>query len=71
MDSIYQTILKELQQIGYKLTNQRKAIIKTILKNKDAHLSVEELFKLVQKEYHDLGLTTVYRTVDLLEELGF
>lgn len=69
--AMYQDILQELRRIGYKLTSQRKSIIKTLLENDEQHLSVEDIFELVKEDYPELGLTTVYRTVDLLEELGF
>ncbi|UMZ75122.1 Fur family transcriptional regulator [Natranaerofaba carboxydovora] len=54
----------------YKLTPQRKRILGIFLENEDAHLSAEEVFKLIQDKKEDIGLATVYRTLDLLDELG-
>lgn len=63
---IYKKILKEN---GYKLTPQRLAIIDVFLKTKGDHLSIEEIYKIVSHKNSDIGLATVYRTAQLLEEL--
>lgn len=59
-----------LKEKGYKLTPQRRAIVDIIIKNEGSHLTTEELYNLVKKECPEIGLATVYRTVQLLEELG-
>ncbi len=53
----------------HKLTPQRKLILEVLLENQDSHLSAEEVFKLVQEKNDDIGLATIYRTLDLLDEL--
>lgn len=63
----YQSILR---QKGYKLTEQRKAILNTILENSHAHLSCEQVFNLVSVDYPDMGIATVYRTLQLFERLN-
>ncbi len=59
-----------LKEKGYKLTPQRRAIVNIIIDNEGNHLTVEELYDEVKKECPEIGLATVYRTVQLLEELG-
>lgn len=59
-----------LKEKGYKLTPQRRAIVDNIIKNEGCHLTTEELYDLVKIECPEIGLATVYRTVQLLEELG-
>ncbi|AKA70006.1 Fur family transcriptional regulator [Clostridium carboxidivorans P7] len=59
-----------LKEKGYKFTPQRRAIIDIIIKNEGSHLTTEELYDLVKKDCPEIGLATVYRTVQLLEELG-
>lgn len=59
-----------LKEKGYKLTTQRRAIVDIIIRNEGDHLTTEELYDLVKVEYPEIGLATVYRTVQLLEELG-
>ncbi|HZK35168.1 MAG TPA: Fur family transcriptional regulator [Bacillota bacterium] len=69
--------MKELDRIknlvresGYKLTPQRIATLKTIIQNKEKHLSTDEIFMKVKKSHSSIGLATVYRTILLLDELN-
>jgi len=62
-------IEKKLKQHNYKLTNQRRAILDILLKNESEHLSTEEIFNLVKEKHPDIGLATVYRTLQLFDEL--
>lgn len=59
-----------LKEKGYKLTPQRRAILDIIIDNEGKHLTTEELYDLVKDDCPEIGLATVYRTVQLLEELG-
>jgi Fur family ferric uptake transcriptional regulator len=59
-----------LKEKGYKLTPQRRAIVDIIIQNAGSHLTTEELYDLVKTDCPEIGLATVYRTVQLLEELG-
>lgn len=62
----------ELEQIlrsrGYRLTNQRRAVLRELENGR--HLSAEEMYDHLRGEHPELGLSTVYRTLDLLTELG-
>lgn len=60
----------DLKEKGYKLTPQRRAIVDIIIKNEGNHLTTEEIYDLVKVECPEIGLATVYRTVQLLEEMG-
>lgn len=63
-------IFKEkLKEKGSKLTPQRRAILKIILDNKGKHLNSEEIYELVKKDCPEIGLATVYRTLQLLDSL--
>lgn len=53
---------------GYKLTTQRRAILNVILENQGNHLSPEEVYDIVRIQYPEIGLATVYRTLQLLEQ---
>jgi Fur family ferric uptake transcriptional regulator len=66
----YNTICESLRDNSYKLTPQRQTILKTFIEHADQHLSAEDVYMLVKHEYPDIGLATVYRTLDLLAELG-
>ncbi|MFW6028631.1 MAG: Fur family transcriptional regulator [Halanaerobiales bacterium] len=63
--------LKELlKEKGLKLTTQRRSILGVIQKHKGEHLTAEDIYELVKKECPEIGLATVYRTVQLLQELN-
>lgn len=53
----------------YKLTPQRQIIMQVFLDIGDKHLSAEDVYNIVKKQHPDIGLATVYRTLDLLSEL--
>ena len=44
--------------------------LRVLLENRDKHLSVEEVYNLVKLEAADVGLATVYRALELFQELG-
>ena len=62
-------IIKELQSKGYKLSPQREATLKVLIEREEDHLSAEEVFFLVKEKAPEIGLATVYRTLELLCEL--
>lgn len=55
--------------IDHKLTRQRKKVLEVLLENKQEHLNAEEIYQLLQKKDSSIGMATVYRTLELLEEL--
>ena len=68
--SINQEKFKEmLKAKGLKVTNQRLVVLKVLDKHRDIHMAAEDIYKLVKAECPDIGLATVYRTVQLLLEM--
>lgn len=61
--------LSRLRASGYRLTGARRALVE-IMVTSDYPLSAQQLFALTQVAYPDLGMATVYRTLEKLEELG-
>lgn len=61
---------RQLKEKGYKLTPQRRAVLDIIIENEGKHLSTEEIYDLVKKDCPEIGLATVYRTLQLLEEMN-
>jgi len=59
-----------LKEEGYKLTTQRLAILNVIIENKDKHLSPEEIYHIVRLKHPEIGIATVYRTLQLLEKFN-
>jgi Fe2+ or Zn2+ uptake regulation protein len=58
-----------LQENGYRLTAPRRAIVE-IMADSWRPLSALELYDLGRHRYPRLGLVTVYRTLEKLEQLG-
>ena len=54
---------------GYRITMPRQAIL-DILSKTLKHLSAEEVYLAVRKVYPAIGLTTVYRTLEILVQMG-
>jgi Fe2+ or Zn2+ uptake regulation protein len=60
--------LTELQSNGYRLTNARKAVVETMAGTASA-LNPLEVYEQAKSVCPSLGLVTVYRTLEKLEEL--
>ncbi len=58
-----------LQAHGYRQTRARRAIVQTMLDNPRG-MEPLEIYTLGQKACRNLGMVTVYRTLDKLNELG-
>ena len=69
MEARVEKIKQQLQSQGYKLTPQREATVRILLENEEDHLSAEDVFMLVKDIAPEIGLATVYRTLELLSEL--
>lgn len=69
MEKRIQHIKEALHDARYKLTPQREVTLRVLLENESAHLSAEDVFMKVKDKYPEIGLATVYRTLELLNEL--
>src|SRR2546425_10855325 len=58
-----------LRKRGYRLTPQRFLIL-SVIQEADGHLSIEQITERVQERNPFVSLSTVYRTLELLRELG-
>ena len=70
MDNFFDDLKIKLKEKGYKLTTQRRVILDVILENQGRHLSPEEIYDSVRDRYPEIGLATVYRTLQLFEQLN-
>jgi Fur family transcriptional regulator, ferric uptake regulator len=59
----------ELSRQGYRMTPQRMMIVDAI-EHSENHISAEDIFKQVVAKFPNVNLSTVYRTLELLEKLG-
>lgn len=60
--------LNTLHENGYRLTEARKAVVETVAESPRA-LTPLEVFDAARAAYPALGLVSVYRTLEKLEEL--
>ena len=59
----------KFQGCGYRITAGREAIL-DVLAAEEGHLSAEDIYMKIHDKYPNVGLTTVYRTLDILSSLG-
>ncbi|MBU2608676.1 MAG: transcriptional repressor [Chloroflexi bacterium] len=62
-------IVDELKNLGYRLTPQR-LMIASAIENSHDHISAEEIYSQVLGKYPNINISTIYRTLELLEQLG-
>ncbi|QGG48260.1 Fur family transcriptional regulator [Heliorestis convoluta] len=65
----FQDICAKIHKKEYKLTPQRQIILRALLANDEEHLSAEDVYGIVKQKHPEIGLATVYRTLELLAEL--
>lgn len=70
MQAAIRRIAEKLKENDFRLTPQRQAVLEILLANKEGHLNAEEIFQAAKKKYPELGLATVYRTLEILADLG-
>jgi Fur family transcriptional regulator, ferric uptake regulator len=63
------TVNNKLKDSGYRTTTGRKAIL-DMLTNTEGHLSAEDIYLKVHPIYPSIGLTSVYRTLEILVNVG-
>jgi Fe2+ or Zn2+ uptake regulation protein len=60
-------LVNQLRRRGKRVTRERELLLRVIADN--AHLDAEEIHRLARREHPQIGLATVYRTLNLLKEL--
>ena len=63
------TIRQKFHDKDCKLTPQRQKILKVFIDNAEKHLSAEDVYAILKTKNPEIGLATVYRTLDLLAEM--
>ena len=69
MKSSVAELAEQLSAHGYKLTRQRRAVLSVIAAS-EGHLNPAEVYEKAKANCPEIGLTTVYRTLDILARLG-
>ncbi|MDA8211720.1 MAG: Fur family transcriptional regulator [Clostridia bacterium] len=70
MSKTYESICHRMSEKDYKLTPQRRVILHAFMDNSERHLSAEDIYGIVKSQHPEIGLATVYRTLELLAEIG-
>jgi Fe2+ or Zn2+ uptake regulation protein len=65
-----ESIVQQLSQVGYRITQPRRAVIRALLEN-SGYASPAAIHVRARFHCPTVGLVTVYRTLDLLAEMGF
>ena len=59
-----------LKKKGLKVTKQRLLVLQALASCPDKHLTAEEIYTIITADCPEIGLATVYRTIQLLLELN-
>ena len=63
------TMTTALRERGYRITPQREAILAEVL-TAEGHITPQDVARRVQRRMPAVNASTVYRTLDMLEEAG-
>ena len=69
-DITMEVLKQRLQARQHKLTTQRRIVLEVFLSRSGQHLSAEDVYGILRAEAMDIGLATVYRSLELLAEIG-
>ncbi len=62
-------MVQALKEQGHRLTPQRQLILEAI-EGSEGHVSAESIHARVAAQFPQVNISTVYRTLELLQELG-
>lgn len=64
-----ETFKELLKEKGFKITSQRESVLEVLKNNASQHMTAEEIYVKVKEISPEIGLATVYRTIQLLLDL--
>lgn len=67
--SHHDSLHAELHARGLRLTPQRQ-LIADLLKEQTGHITVEQIYEEVHRRFPAVNRSTIYRTLEVLEDLG-
>jgi len=62
--------IQDLRRRGLRLTPQRLMILELLEKSKDEHIAPEDIYQQVHRHYPMINRSTIYRTLEVLEQVG-
>lgn len=69
MDIMMARMKQQIKTKKYKMTSQRQVILRAFVESDVRHLSAEDVYDIVKKRAPEIGLATVYRTLELFTEM--
>lgn len=63
-------IYNRINESDYRLTPQRAVVLEVMTGNQGKHLSAEDVFNEAKAKYPNIGIATVYRTLEKLAGLN-
>lgn len=70
INSVLAQVREQLEDNEFRLTPQREAVVRVLFDRVDDHLKAEDIYMYAKKIEPEIGLATVYRTLELLDRLG-
>ena len=67
---IMDDLKKKLQERQHKLTPQRQTVLQVFVDHPGKHLSAEDVHDILRDKRSEIGLATVYRSLELLCSLS-
>ena len=58
-----------LRERGLKVTSQRLQVLETIADHPGEHLTAEDIYELARVDHPEIGLATIYRTLQVLVDM--
>ena len=68
---VYDLLRSELKKRKYRMTVQREAVLRVFMESDDKHLGAEDVYRILLDKKYRISKATVYRTIELLTDLGF
>lgn len=62
-----EAVIRQLRDNGYRITAQRRMLLRVILENE--YSSCKEIYFAAKEKDHKVGIATVYRMIQLLEDM--
>lgn len=64
------TVYQKINQNDYRLTPQRAVVLQVMIDNQGKHLSAEDVLREARKKSPNIGIATVYRTLEKLASIN-
>ncbi len=61
-------LIEDIRQRGYRMTPQREMILDAI--HEEGHITADEIYQRVRAKSSAINLATIYRTLEMLKQLG-